>query len=132
MHMVQDSCAHIVARATNCPAGKPTHLTQATGLPPLRHPSPNQSIKSRQPPARTNTSPPVRFSETPPSLPPNNHLKPRRNPTPRRERLGGRVYKTSGNRSGLIGYRSNWFRPVSVWTGTKSTQIQNLNLNSKK
>ena len=37
-----------------------------------------------------------------------------------------------GNRSGLTGYRSNRSDPVPVWVGTKSVQIQNLNLNSKK
>jgi len=46
--------------------------------------------------------------------------------------LSLRVYKTSENRSGLSGYRSNWSGPVLVWAGTKPAQIQNSNLNSKK
>ena len=90
MHMAQDSCAHIVARATNCPAGKPTHLTQPTGLPPPacpHHPinqtKPSSRMNGAITPCRRTTPPrlllpdlPVRFSETPP-LPP----KAPRNPT---------------------------------------------------
>ena len=47
------------------------------------------------------------------------------------DRNGSRVHQTGGIRSGLTSYRSNRSGPVSVWAGTKPTQIQNLNLNSK-
>ena len=48
-----------------------------------------------------------------------------------RETVTTRVNQTGGNRSNLTGYRPNRFGLVSVWAGTKSVQIQNLNLNLK-
>jgi len=40
--------------------------------------------------------------------------------------------RNGGNRSDLIGYRSNRSGPISVWAGIKPAPIQNSNLNSKK